>query len=827
MPASSPTRAAAACVCAAVLFTAPVAHAQGANWPRQFASTSGAFIVFQPQPEQMTGNMVTARAAFSLRKADTTAATFGVLWFKARVRVDRDSLTVKESGLDVTRVQLPGATELDEQRYEHLVEAEATGWDLSGSFEELRAGLAASAKERSSIENLDHTAPRVLFSTKRALLVVYDGAPQLEPIGGTALKRVANTPYAVVYDSTTAAYWLNGANLWYRATSPLGPWGLADAPPAAIAAVVPPDTSATDRVTGTPPVIITATDPTELVVTDGEPLLEPLVGHELYYVSNTESDVVRDAKTQTVYVLLSGRWYTAHGMDDPWVYVPADELPAVFKDIPADSPKGNLLASVAGTDQADDALADAEIPQTSDIARSATDASVDWDGSPQFDAVAGTDLKYGVNTDAQVVLVDGRYYLCDQGVWYVATSPDGPWLVSDVRPEGLDDVRPDCPIYNLRFVDIYDVTPEMVEVGYLPGYLGYYPCRGTVVYGTGYHYRPWRSRTRYYPRTSTWGFHARFNPWLGRWSFGISYWSGFLRVGMRWQPQSAMHHVWHSPWLGPGGYHRPLLARDFSMVRYRNPSRSRLDPITPINLYSRSENVKRLATPAPRGVKTRTVGEGRRLRLPNDLYAGNDGRVYQRGTDGQWRVNQGRRWLPTPVPAEPALPVVPLHTGGGNPRGDSPRPDQPPIASPGTPAAFPARQPVATPMPAVPVSPAITPQPQFPTTPAPQRPLPVSPAPRPETPTPGAPAPALPEPVRPVPVAPAPVMRVPETPAPRPPAPVLPPSPGPLEREFRARERAGAQAPSVQPASPRPAAAPAARPAPQPAKKEAPQRKER
>ena len=80
---------------------------------------------------------------------------------------------------------------------------------------------------------------------------------------------------------------------------------------------------------------------------------------------------MRDAKTQTVYVLLSGRWYTAHGMDDPWVYVPADELPAVFKDIPADSPKGNLLASVAGTDQADDALADAEIPQTSDIARSA------------------------------------------------------------------------------------------------------------------------------------------------------------------------------------------------------------------------------------------------------------------------------------------------------------------------------------------------------------------------------------------------------------------------------------------------------------------------
>ncbi len=310
MPASSPTRHRGVPIAASLLFVlllVPAVSAQEASWPRQFDSTSGTFIVYQPQPEQLGGNLVTARAAFSLQKADAASATFGVLWFQAHVQVDRDSSTVTESDLDVTKVRLPGASAAEAKRYEHLVEAEATGWDLSGSLEELQAGLAASAKERLSVENLDHTPPHILFSTKRALLVLYDGDPQLEPIEGSRLQRVVNTPCAVVFDSVGAAYYLNGANLWYRAAKPLGPWSLIATPPAAVAAVVPPDTTAADQVDSSPPVVVTATEPTELIVTDGEPLLEPLVGKELFYVTNTESDLLRDAKTGSVYVLLSGR----------------------------------------------------------------------------------------------------------------------------------------------------------------------------------------------------------------------------------------------------------------------------------------------------------------------------------------------------------------------------------------------------------------------------------------------------------------------------------------------------------------------------------------
>ncbi len=73
----------------------------------------------------------------------------------------------------------------------------------------------------------------------------------------------------------------------------------------------------------------------------------------------------------------------------------------------------------------------------------------------------------------------------------------------------MDDIPPSCPVYNVRYVYIFDATPEVIYMGYLPGYVGCYPYYGTVVYGTGHHYAPWRGRSHYYTRPATWGFHAR------------------------------------------------------------------------------------------------------------------------------------------------------------------------------------------------------------------------------------------------------------------------------------------------------------------------------
>ena len=651
---------------AAVLLALPCqAPAEDLEWPREFDSSSGSFVIYQPQPEDLEGDILTGRAAFSLKKGEGQNPTYGVLWYTQRIAIDRDSSTVSARSLDITKVRLPGITAAEAARYEKLVEDQAADWDLSGSVEELQAGLAAAEKERASVEGIDNTPPAIRFHERRAILVVYDGDPAFEPIEGSKLQRAGNTPYAVVHDPRSRTYFLNGANLWYRAPDPLGPWASISGPPSAIRAVVPPDTSSSAQLGGPPPEVLTATEPTELIATDGEPRFASLVQDELLYFTNTESDVVLEFDTQDLYVLISGRWFRAPSTEGPWTYVRGDLLPASFKRIPLDSPKGHLLASVAGTDQAADAIADAGIPQTSAIRRHDQTFLASYDGAPEFEEIEGTDLEYAVNTDADVILADGRYYACDQGVWYIADDPEGPWSVSDTRPLGVEDIPPSCPVYDVRWVYVYDSTPEVVYVGYVPGYLGWYPYYGTVVYGTGHRYDAWRGRRHYYPRRFTWGFHARYNPWLSRWSFGFSYGTGFLRVGTRWRSEaSTARSRTRSKWFGPGGYRRPLVAQDMTLLRERRSTRvrTRVSDGLPANVYSRPGNVERVDRNAVQ-IRSHQVPIARPIvrpaPLPNNVFGGKDGRVYRREGDGTWRVRTGTEWKPTNLPVLPPATAVP------------------------------------------------------------------------------------------------------------------------------------------------------------------------
>jgi hypothetical protein len=340
-------------------------------------------------------------------------------------------------------------------------------------------------------------------------------------------------------------------------------------------------------------------------------------------------------------------------------------------------------------------------------------------------------------------------------------------------------------VYDVRYVDIYDSTPDVVYVGYLPGYLGCYPSYGTVVYGTGYRYRAWRGRNHYYPHRFTWGFHARYNPWLSRWSFGFSYGSGFLRVGTHWRAAAGGHTRPRSLWFGPGGFRRPLVGKDLTFLRTRQPRlKTRLVDGVPANMYHRPENISRVDVVRVRSV---VAPIARPIPMPNDVFAGKDGKVYRREPKGTWQVQTGTGWRPTRLPATPP------------PSPSSPPPSSQPSTQPGRSRGGPAiehRKPVQrgrpdqiTPPPPqpepisdqpTPVQPPAVARPSQPDQPTP-RPERERPTPRPERPRPERERPA-PPPER-------------ERPAPRPererPAPPQEkPVPGNLEREFHARERA-------------------------------------
>ena len=225
-----PRGTAVAALALAALIALPMAapaRADDPGWPRQFDSASGSIVIYQPQPEDLDGDVLTGRAAFSLQKSEAPDPTFGVLWFhRAHRDRPRQQHGDGRADLDVTKVRLPRITAAEASALRAVIEAEAAPWDLSGSLEELQAGLAATEQgARQRRRTCDNDPPRILFAYERAILVVYDGPAGAR--GHRGLEPPASGEHALrrgLRPAGRRTYYLNGANLWYTASDPLGPW---------------------------------------------------------------------------------------------------------------------------------------------------------------------------------------------------------------------------------------------------------------------------------------------------------------------------------------------------------------------------------------------------------------------------------------------------------------------------------------------------------------------------------------------------------------------------------------------------------------------------
>lgn len=638
-----------------------------ATWPLVLEDDKGKIVIYEPQLETFVEDKITARAAISVQLAGKGEPVFGAIWMDARVLTDRETRIVNLIDLKIPAAKFPEAEQEDVDKLVAIVESEVSKQDLSFSLDHLLTSLEYVDKERSASENLNNDPPVIYYRTNSAVLVMIDGEPKLSDIENTDLKYVANTPFFITYDKSKKKYYLKGSDWWFSAKELTGEWKEDKNPPKEAVEIVTKaeeeaakeaakegiqeegEAEEEEKPEGIPEIIV-STEPAELIISDGPASYEPIGETGLLYMSNTESDVIMDIDSQQHYILLAGRWYTSKRMDGKdWTYVPSDELPDDFPEIPPDSDMGNVLASVAGTQQAKEAVLDNEIPQTAVVDRKEASVEVTYDGDPKFEKIEDTDMSYAVNTDKSVLLIDGRYYCCDEAVWFVSDGPTGPWTVSDAVPGEVKSIPPDCPVYNVKYVYVYDSTPEVVYIGYTPGYTCSYVYNGCVVYGTGYWYRPWYGY-HYYPRPVTYGFGVHWNPYTGwGFSFGVSF--GWMRIGVGWGRWG-----YRGGW-GPGGYrygYRHGYHRGYhhgyrhgysrgAHAGYRAGYRAGQSQHSS-NLYkNRASGVKQTGNP-----KTRQAGgAGQRTaagtRPQNNVYADRNGDVYRQGSQG-WEKKDKSGW---------------------------------------------------------------------------------------------------------------------------------------------------------------------------------------
>jgi hypothetical protein len=532
-------------------------------WPRKATRGDETFSMYQPQLETWNGDELRAYAAVAVMSTANKTTKYGVIWFRARTEVDKVNRQVTLDSFEITRVSFP-TMKPREAEYQAFLQAKLPGKSKVIALDRLEAALAANDSEEAGVEALpvNNDPPKVILTTKPSLLILIDGPPRYRDVGGTDLQLMLNTRTTILLDTTKKEYYLNVMDGWLQASDLVaGPWSYTSKIPDDMKEItkgiqerqqakdaegkVPPSLKQAKE-EGKIPAIYVSIGPAELLVTEGSPQFESIPATKLEYVKNTSANIFRDTGSLDYYILLAGRWFRSKSLENgPWEFVDSKSLPEQFANIPEDSPKAGVLASIHGTGPAREALIANAIPQTATITRSEAQLQVKFDGDPQFEKIEGTDLHYAVNTATPVIQAhDKKYYAVENAVWFVADAPVGPWVVATSVPPAIYSIPPSSSLHYVTYVKVYRSTPDVVYVGYTPGYYGTVvsSTTSTVVYGTGWYYPPYVGGY-WYGAPYTYGGGVATT-----WSSGTG-WSLTIGVGYTYG------YPYYYPWWGPWGYY--------------------------------------------------------------------------------------------------------------------------------------------------------------------------------------------------------------------------------------------------------------------------------
>lgn len=526
-------------------------------WPKSTTVNGTKYTLYEPQLESWDGYKLAGHAAVSVQPSGAKSPTFGAINLTAVTIVDRETRTVQFQNIQVEKATFPSIPNKAARYQKNIQEIIAKG-PARMPLDKLQADLAiVRAEQKGHSIPVVNEPPNFIFSERAAVLVSIAGHPAWSPIPKTSLERVINTRALLLRDKSGKLY-LHLFDGFMEADALSGPWTVAKHVPHDADKVAqelakekqvdllegPADEKDQTRkpsLKTSAPTLYLETTPSELIVTEGAPDWVPIVGTNLLFVKNTTADLVKDLDNQQIYTLVTGRWFRGPGFSGPWQYVPGTSLPSDFTKIPDDSPKENMKASIPGTPQAQEAIISAEIPQMATVNRANTQFTPKINGAPELKLIADTPLSYVFNSPDPIIQVSpASWYAVQDGVWFSASSATGPWVVASSVPAVIYSIPPSSPLYYATFVKIYDSTPDLVVVGYTPGYMGtYISTDGVVVYGTGYAYPAYISSSVYFPVATTYGYatNMTWTPWVG-WAFGFG-------MGWAW---GAAASGWYGAW---------------------------------------------------------------------------------------------------------------------------------------------------------------------------------------------------------------------------------------------------------------------------------------
>jgi hypothetical protein len=538
------------------------------GWPRLHTTPSGAaFSIFQPQVASWENQKrMTFYAAVSYTAKQGDKPALGTIKAEADTQVSVSERLVDFSVLRIAETNFPS---LAKPQIQEIVAEVTKSINPQGRVIALDRVLASVDKSQiipKNVEGVKADPPTVFFSKTPAVVVNIDGDPIWSPIAGTDLKYAVNTNWDLFEHGASKTLYLRHDATWLKATSLEGAWTPAGTLPDSFKKL-PGDENWNDVRAAIPgkklsssaaPRVFVSTKPAELIMLKGEPSYLLVDGTSLLWVSNTESDVFRMGKAGAVYYLVAGRWFSAPDFTGPWTFATLT-LPADFQKIPLEHVRSRVLASVPGTDQAAEAVLLASVPQTARVDKKTVKApEVKYEGTPEFKPIETTSVSRAVNTDKDIIKVGDLYYMCFQGVWFMATAATGPWEVTGTVPKQIYEIPASSPSYSVTYVTVQENTNDAVVFATAAAYTGLMVAWGCAVWGTGYYYPPYvwygGAYPIYHPFYPTYGYSAWYNPWTGTYGRGAAVYGpyGGAGVAARYNPYTGTYARGAAAW-GPYG----------------------------------------------------------------------------------------------------------------------------------------------------------------------------------------------------------------------------------------------------------------------------------
>src|SRR5688572_18471436 len=646
------------------------------GWPRGYSLPSEAqIVVYQPQVASWENQkQLVAYAAVSHVAKGEQKPALGTIKFQTETEVSLEQRLVKFSRIQIIETNFQTLAKEQTQEIVTELEKNIPEEDRIITLDRILAYVDKSTINPKNVTGLKSDPPRIILTQTPSILVSFDGEPIWSPIKENELKFAVNTNWDIFQHTPTGLYYLRYDTVWLRATDLKGYWSNAGKLPESFNKL-PADENWKDvranlpgtRVKYLPKVYVT-TDPTELIVIEGEPKYVPVPNTGLLWISNTESDLFRLGKDGPVFYLVAGRWFKAPALGGHWEFA-TPSLPEDFKRISLEHPRSRVLASVPGTQQAAEAVLLAQIPQFARVNKKQLSApAVAYQGEPQYEAIEGTQLQRAANTDKEIIKVGDTYYMCYQGVWFMANTPKGPWTLATSVPQEIYGIPPSSPAHSVTYVTVHedeDDDDDWVTYAAYAGYTGLMVGWGCTVWGTGWYYPPyyWYGGYYpiYYPYWRTYGYGAWYNPYTGIYGtagriYGPYGGAGF---GARYNPATGTYArgaFAYGPY-GARGAAEAYNPRTGTYASTRQGSgvygswgsthvQRGDDWVNTKRFTSSAGNTTRVTRTDQGGVISRRSQDGRGFIGSNgeNVYAGRDGNVYRRDQNGNWNKWENGSW---------------------------------------------------------------------------------------------------------------------------------------------------------------------------------------